>query len=247
MTRSSIGNACAMATVIRPSLEDADRLFAECNLFRGLSKTERLALASRSQVREYAAGETIFLMGSSGNSMMAVLRGTVRISIPSADGKEIVLAILHPGEVFGEIALLDGKERTADAKAMSACKLEILERREVLSFFERNPLAWPKLVEILCERLRQTDQQFAEVALLQLPARLAKALLRFVDVQANSQLEGSKGEVELSQREIGNIVGATRESVNKCLRDWQRLGIIRIEEKAIVIANRAALEELTES
>lgn len=236
-----------MAAVIRPSLEDAGRLFAECNLFRGLSKTERLALASRSQVREYAAGETIFLMGSSGNSMMAVLRGTVRISIPSADGKEIVLAILHPGEVFGEIALLDGKERTADAKAMSACKLAILERREVLSFFERNPLAWPKLVEILCERLRQTDQQFAEVALLQLPARLAKALLRFVDVQANSQLEGSKDEVELSQREIGNIVGATRESVNKCLRDWQRLDIIRIEENVIVIANRAALEELTES
>jgi CRP-like cAMP-binding protein len=235
-----------MAAVIRSS-EDAGRLFTECNLFRGLSKIERLALASRSQVREYTAGETIFLMGSSGNSMMAVLRGAVKISIPSADGKEIILAILQQGEVFGEIALLDGKERTADAKAMSACKLAILERQEVLKYFERNPQAWPKLVEILCERLRQTDQQFAEVALLQLPARLAKALLRFVDVQAASQLEGSKGEVELSQRELGNIVGATRESVNKCLHDWQRLGIIRIEENVIVIANRAALEKLTES
>lgn len=247
MTQSSIGNACARAAVIRPSLEDAARLFAECNLFRGLSKAERLALAIRSQVREYKAGETIFLKGSSGNSMMAVLHGAVRISIPSADGKEIVLAILQQGELFGEIALLDGKERSADAKAMSACKLAILERWDVLKFFERNPLAWPKLVEILCGRLRQTDQQFAEVALLQLPARLAKALLRFVDVEGDSQVDGSKGEVDLSQRELGNIVGVTRESVNKCLRDWQRLGIIRIEENRIVIANRAALEELTES
>src|SRR5262245_11428143 len=184
-------------------------------------------------------------MGSPGDSMMAVLSGSVRISVPSPDGKEIVLAILQQKEVFGEIALLDGKERTADAKAMTASSLAILERREVLSFLERHPHVWPKIVEVLCSRLRNTDQHIAELALLELPARLAKALLRLA--QSDDQpAEGRTAQVQLSQRELGNICGATRESVNKCLRDWQRRGIVRIEESLITLANRTALEELAE-
>src|SRR5499433_4145015 len=134
----------------RMPIEDARRLLGECFLFRELEAEERGALFGRIRVRTCAAGESIFLMGSPGDSMMAVLSGSVRISVPSPDGKEIVLAILQPKEVFGEIALLDGKERTADARAMSACTLAILERREVLSFLQRYPHVWPKIVEVLC-------------------------------------------------------------------------------------------------
>src|SRR3954471_6913342 len=130
------------------SLEDARIVFGECVLFRGLSPDERSALISRAQLRKFSPNDTIFLMGSPGDSMMAVLNGSVRISVPSPEGKEIVLAILQPKEVFGEIALLDGKERTADARAMSACTLAVLERREVLSFLQRYPHAWPKIVEV---------------------------------------------------------------------------------------------------
>ena len=226
--------------------DDARRLLGECYLFRELEAQERNLLFGRVRVRNYAAGETIFLMGSPGDSMMAVLSGSVRISVPSPEGKEIVLAILQPKEVFGEIALLDGKERTADARAMTACSLAILERREVLSFLERHPHIWPKLVEVLCSRLRNTDQQIAELALLELPARLAKALLRLA--QADDQPVNARAtlQVQLSQRELGNICGATRESVNKCLRGWQRRGIVRIEESLITVSNRTALEELAE-
>jgi CRP/FNR family transcriptional regulator, cyclic AMP receptor protein len=166
--------------------------------------------------------------------------------VPSPEGKEIVLAILQPKEVFGEIALLDGKERTADARAMTACSLAILERREVLSFLARHAHVWPKLVEVLCSRLRNTDQHIAELALLELPARLANALLRL----ANAEQQASSGraalQIQLSQRELGNICGATRESINKCLRAWQRRGIVQIEESLITVANRTALEELAE-
>ena len=81
--------------------------------------------------------------------MMAVLSSTVRISVPSPDGREIVLAMLHAGDVFGEIALLDGKERTADAKAITSCHLIVLERRDVLTFLDRHPKIWPKLLEVL--------------------------------------------------------------------------------------------------
>ena len=235
-----------MAPLHLKSLEDGRQLFANCSLFRGLQDNERANLANRARIKDFAAGETIFLMGSAGNSMMAVLSGTVRISIPSPEGREIVLAILHPGEVFGEIALLDGKERTADAKAVTPCSLAVLTRHDVLTFLERTPTSWPKLVEVLCERLRRTDQQIAEVALLQLPARLAKALLRIAADEPLRKGDEFKRKVRLSQRELGNFVGATRESVNKCLAEWQRSGIIRIEDNVITIVHRAALESLAE-
>src|SRR6266571_7560131 len=189
-------------------LEDARRQVANCVLFRGLVTGERDAVVARARVRHFAAGETIFLMGSPGGSMMAVLSGTVRISVPSPEGREIVLAILQKGEVFGEIALLDGKERTADARAMTASDLAILERRDVFAFLERQPNAWPRLVEVLCERLRATDQHIAEVALLQLPVRLAKALLRIADAEAPAALGQPAVKLQLSQRELGNLVGA---------------------------------------
>jgi len=224
----------------RSTLEEARRLLAQCSLFRGLTPDERHGLVARAHLRRLDTGETIFLMDSPGDAMMAILEGHVRISVPSPEGKEIVLAILHPGEVFGEIALLDGKGRTADARAMSRCNIAVLDRRDVLSFFERQPNAWPKLVEVLCDRLRRTDQHLAEMALLEIPLRLAKTLLRLLAEDAGAD------KIALSQRELGNIVGASRESVNKCLNEWQRRGIVTIEDNFITIANRKVLEQMAD-
>jgi CRP-like cAMP-binding protein len=224
-----------MDTPTRRPADDARRLLANCFLFQGLGPEERDQLVARAHIRRFGAGETIFHMGAPGSSMMAVLSGQVRISISSPEGKELLLAIIHPGEVFGEIALLDGKERSADAIAMQACSLAVLERRDVLVFLDRNGGAWARIVEVLCERFRENTQHAAEVSLLQLPARLSKALLRM-------ESEGPSGGKALSQRELGNLVGAARESVNKCLNEWQRRGIIRLDDNAIAILDRTALE-----
>jgi len=233
-----------MHTAERTASELARRMLGECVLFKGLSPDERADLVARARMRAYSAGETIFLMGSTGDSMMAVLDGNIRISVPSPEGKEIVLAIIQPGEVFGEIALLDGKERTAEATAMSDCTLAVLERRDVLSFLDAHPSGWPRLVDLLCGRLRHSDRQIAEMAFLQLPVRLAKALLRMADMAAGLAGARAGARIRLTQRELGNIVGMTRESVNKCLREWQRKGVIRIEDNAIVIVQRDALEQV---
>ena len=235
-----------MAQIPRSSLEEARRSLGQCVLFRGLVAVERDALLARARLRRFEAGETIFLMGSPGDSMMAVLSGNVRISVPSADGREIVLAILYENEVFGEIAMLDGKERTADARALTPCSLAILERRDVLAFLERQPSVWLRFVEVLCERLRTTDQHIAEVALLQLPARLAKVLLRMASLHRMANSGRPDASVEISQRELGNFVGAARESVNKCLREWQPAGIVQIESSLITIEDRQTLEQLAE-
>ena len=230
----------------RSTQEEARRLLGDCTLFRGLSADERKVLVARARVRAFSTGDVIFLMGSPGDSMMAVLNGSVRISVPSPEGKEIVLAIMHPGDVFGEIALLDGKGRTADAKAMSACSLAILERRDVLAFFDDHPGTWLSLVQVLCQRLRFSTEQLAEVALLDLPVRLAKTLLRLIAVDQDGQPARPAPQIRLSQRELGNIVGATRESINKCLREWQHSGMVKMEDNLITIRNRSALKKLAE-
>ena len=226
-------------------LKRARQLLGNCVLFSGLSADERAAVVARARIRSVDAEKTIFAIGSPGDQMMALLRGTVRISVPSFEGRELLLAIIRPGEVFGELAVLDGKERSADAVAESPCTLAILDRHDILSFFERNPSAWPKLVKVLCQRLRHTDQVFAEVALLQLPAKLAKSMLRLLDLD-RTLAPRKRPVIHYSQRELANMVGGTRESVNRCLRNWQRNGIVRITEGSIIVTNRPALEQMAE-
>jgi two-component system, sensor histidine kinase len=142
------------------------QLFSECVLFRNLERREKEALFARVRIRDFAASETIFVIGSPGDSMMIVLRGTVQIGVTSPKGQPHVLAILSPGEIFGEIALLDGRARSADAIAITACSLAIVDRHDYLAFLEENPGAWQNIVSVLCERLRKTDGHVAEIALL---------------------------------------------------------------------------------
>jgi CRP/FNR family cyclic AMP-dependent transcriptional regulator len=216
----------------------------QSGLFRQFNDGERDALFARGRTHEYAANENIFLMGTPGDDMVAVVSGTIRISMPSPDGKEVVLAILGPGEICGEIALLDGKERSADANAVTECSVVVLERRDVLAFLAKYPDAWTKLIDVLCARMRTADHQMAGFAMTPLPVRLAKVLLRLTS--PGHAADGRGGEcIRLSQRELGNMIGATRESVNKHLRAWQRKGCVRIADRRIVITDRARLEELT--
>jgi len=222
------------------------RLLAGGELFRGLSADQRVNLVARARVRTFASGETIFLMGSLGDAIMAVLTGAVRISVPSAEGKEITLAIMQPGDFFGELALLDGRARSADAKAVTACSLAVLERRDVMAFFDRNPSALLSLVLVLCRRLRTLTERTAEVALLDLPTRLAKTLLRLAGIDQDEQPAHPPIKITQSQRELGNIVGATRESINKCLREWQQSGVIKSGNNTIAIMDLGALKRLAE-
>ncbi len=207
-------------------------------LLRELEPATRRRIVGYARTRRFKAGETIFLKGSAGTGMMAVLRGEVRISAPSRQGKEIVLNVIVPGEVFGEIALLDGGERTADATAISDCELLVLERRDVLGFLATNPKACLKLLETVCRRLRRTTEQVEDIAFLQLPHRMAKVLVR------RTRADGEA--VKLSQRELANLVGGTRESMNKYLGEWKRDTLIAIEEGAIRVLDRAALEAIAE-
>src|SRR6266581_7591617 len=123
-------------------------------------------------------GATLFSKGDPGNSLYAVISGTVKMSISSPDGRNAILNLVGPGEVFGEIALLDARARSADAIANSNCELFVIDRREFIPFVKEQPTLAMKFIELLCERLRVTSDQVEQIILQNLPGRLASALLR---------------------------------------------------------------------
>jgi len=210
-------------------------------LFAPLGDDEIDAILAHAMVTRYAEGDQIFAKGDPGNSMMAVLKGRIMISAPSTDGRQVVLTVFRDGDVFGEIALLDGKERTADATAMADCELLVVPRRELLSLLERRPEICISLLVVLCERLRRTNEQVEDLAFLDLEARIAKVLVRLAEENGESGAPARPVGVKISQRALGELVGGSRESVNKHLQDWKRSGIIDLGKGAIMIRDLKAL------
>ncbi len=194
-------------------------------------------LSSYATTRAVYRGDTIFDKGDPGNSLYAVCAGTVKISVPSADGKDAVFNLVGEGEIFGEIALLDGRPRTADATAMTDCELMVIERRDFLDLVRSQPEIALKLMEVLCARLRHTSEQVEDVLFLDLPGRLAKTLLQLTESSKVSQAR----RVTITQREIGQMIGMSRESTNKQLRDWEDRNWVRLERGGIVVLKPDAL------
>ncbi len=201
-------------------------------LFRDLPAPAVERLGSYMKTRKVSRGSTIFSKGDPGSGLMGVLAGSVKVSVASPEGKDIVLNVFREGDVFGEIALLDGRPRTADATAMSDCELAVIERRDFIPFLTSNPDVSLKLIEILCSRLRHTSEQVQDVTFLNLPARLAKTLL---ELTAEKESAEPKRKVAITQREISQMIGKSRESTNKQLRAWAKRGWVRLERGGVTI------------
>jgi CRP/FNR family cyclic AMP-dependent transcriptional regulator len=217
-----------------PAERTRDRLSLLRNhpLFQDLPGSVIEHLGSYMKTRKVPRGATIFTKGDPGTGLMGVLTGSVKVSVASAEGKDIVLNIFREGEVFGEIALLDGRPRTADATAMSDCELIIIERRDFVPFLSGHPDVTIKFIEILCSRLRRTSEQVQDVTFLNLPTRLAKALLQLT----SSDQGGAPGrKVAITQREISQMIGRSRESTNKQLRAWVKRGWVRLERGGVSV------------
>jgi CRP/FNR family transcriptional regulator, cyclic AMP receptor protein len=143
-----------------------------------------------------------------------------------------VFNVLGKGAIFGEIALLDGNPRTADATAVTDCELFVIERRDFLPMMREEPDIALRIIEILCSKLRRTTEQAEEVMFLDLPIRLARALLRLVGADTAGMRERK---ITITQKDLGNIIGMTRESTNKQLRIWKGKKWVRLERNAVVI------------
>lgn len=223
-------------------------ILGEHFLLRHLPPEDLARLEAFATTRRFKANQPVFMKGDPASGMMAVLKGRVRISSYSADGREVVLNVINPGEVFGEIALIDGGERTADASAMEETELLVLERRDFLPFLERNPELCIKLLKVMCQRLRQTSEQLEDFSFLDLRTRLAKRLLDLVRSHGETEADGAtRIDLTLSQRVLGAMMGTSREAVNKQLRAWEGEGVIRLKRGSITILDPERLELIVEA
>jgi CRP/FNR family transcriptional regulator, cyclic AMP receptor protein len=200
-------------------------------LFEKLTPQHIDRLSTFIVTRSVKRGTNIFAKGDPGSSLCAIGAGTVRISVPSADGKDAVFNVLGKGDIFGEIALLDGHPRTADATAVTDCELFVIEGRDFLPLMREEKEIAFRIIEILCSKLRRTTQQAEEVMFLDLPGRLAKALMR---LEADTACTGER-KITITQKDLGNIIGMSRESTNKQLRIWEDKKWVRLERNAVVI------------
>jgi CRP-like cAMP-binding protein len=189
-------------------------------------------------------GATIFSKGDAGNSLFAVISGTVKISSSSAEGRSAILNLIGSGEVFGEVALLDGLSRTTDAIVNSDCELFVIDRREFIPFVRSQPALAMKFIELLCARLRWTSEQVEQVILQDLPGRLASALIRLTEKHQRSPAGRT---ITITQQEISEMVGMSRESINKQLRAWASRKWVRLEHGAIVVLDAGSLQALAEA
>jgi CRP/FNR family cyclic AMP-dependent transcriptional regulator len=189
-------------------------------------------------------GTALFAKGDPGLSLYAVISGSVKMSISSADGRSAILNIIGPGEIFGEIALLDGGVRSSDAIANTNCELFVIDRREFIPFVRSQPALAMKFIELLCGRLRWTSDQVEQIILQNLPGRLASALIRLSE---KHKLEPAGRTIAITQQEISEMVGMTRESINKQLRAWAARSWVRLEHGAIVVLKDEPLRQLAEA
>jgi CRP-like cAMP-binding protein len=206
-------------------------------MFGSLMPNQIQQLSSRARMRRVQASTTLFVKGDPGTVLFAIVSGTVKISVPSVTGHEATFNVLHGGDIFGEIALLDGQKRSADAVTVTDCELMVIERSDFLRFILAEPKVVIKLIELLCTRLRLTSARMEELAFLDLSARLARLLLSLRDDNAVSD----QNRLAITQHKISEMLGTTRESVNKHLQVWARRKLISINRGCIVILAPEAL------
>jgi CRP/FNR family transcriptional regulator, cyclic AMP receptor protein len=214
-------------------------ILARYPMFSTLNPAEIERLAAYARLEHFSRGTMIFSKGDAGSALMAVVSGRVKICVPSADGKEIVFNLVNAGEVFGEIALLDGRPRTAHAIAMNDSEILVLDRREFVPFLRNNPDVALTLLAVLCARVRRTSEQVEDVLFLDLATRLAKLLLSLAEQTGSPRLR-------VTQKELGQMIGLSRESINKQLQVWAARGWLRIEKGGLVLVDPGALTKLGE-
>lgn len=211
-------------------------------LFRDLGADALNQLCRYAKKRTFKRGSTIFAKGDSGQSLFFIISGTVKIGVSSADGRGAIFNMVDAGEMFGEIAVLDGLARTADAIANSDSDLFVIDRKDFLSLLANQPVLATKLIELLCVRLRWISDHVEQVIFPALSGKLAKALIRLIDRPGAAPDK----KITITQQEIGEMLGMSRESVNKQLHEWADRKLVRLQRGSITVIDVDSLKGMAE-
>lgn len=219
------------------------RMLKRSPLFAALDDTLLGEVANLGRRRSFAAEETVFLRGAPGDGLCGIVSGRVKVVTESPDGQERLLNLLLPGEVFGEIALLDGGPRTATAVALEATELVTIERRVFVALLERHPALAVRMLTLVCRRLRWMHELMEDAAFLPGPQRLAKRLLGLH--RAGQAMGGPDGAIRISQQELARFAGLSRQSVNQQLRQWESAGHVTLGRGVIRVEDAPALDRFS--
>ncbi|EAQ23497.1 MULTISPECIES: Crp/Fnr family transcriptional regulator [unclassified Roseovarius] len=197
---------------------------------------------------EFKRGQMIYTTGADDTSMMLITKGRVEISRSSLEGRRSILTHLGPGDMLGELAALDGGPRSADAVAATGVRGRVLARPQVLQLLQDHPDAAIDVIGMLCRRLRETSGMYTAHMLADGQARLARLLLHLSE-KWGEVLPGGKLRLaeRFSQSDLGDLVGLSRESVNRQIREWEQVGLIERQGQGIVLCDPAALAQAAET
>jgi CRP/FNR family transcriptional regulator len=210
-------------------------------LFGALGAESAAALRAASRPRRFPRGALIFSEGDDGDSLYVVVEGKVKVFRTATDGRENMLAVLGPGEMFGELSLFDPGPRTATVAAITDCHLTSVAHESLRPWLTGRPELSEQLLQALARRLRRTNEQMADLVFSDVPGRVAKALLDLADRFGTPDGEGVRVTHDLTQEELAQLVGASRETVNKALSEFASRGWLRLDGRAVVLLDQERL------
>jgi len=224
------------------SVSSPQKLLNKIPLFNSLSDSDLESLSESVRLQSLKKGQTLFRKGDEGSSLYIIQQGTIKIVLPSRLGDEVIVTMFSEGDFFGEMALFDGKPRSADALAMEPSKIYVLSRNDFLLFLQSNINAMKSILSQLTNRLRNTDDFLESTCFLSVSARLAKKLLDLAQSYGQNDGDGVYIDLNLTQKEIGDMIGSTRESINKELKILRDKGLITMQENKIQIVDMTRLK-----
>jgi CRP/FNR family transcriptional regulator, cyclic AMP receptor protein len=206
-------------------------------LFSGLDRNEVQRFGELTRERSYPRGSVILFEDDPGDSLFIVRSGRVKVVLIGEDGREVILGVLSVGEHFGELSLIDDRPRSAHVIAMEDSNLLVLRRDDFRARVESSPsVAWSLLTE-LSRRLRRADDKIGGLVLLDVPGRIARLLLELSDESGSPVIERA-----LTHQTIAQMIGASRETVSRAMKEFQDSGWITVDHRRIAVADRKALE-----
>jgi CRP/FNR family transcriptional regulator, cyclic AMP receptor protein len=214
---------------------DVTGILRETSLLRSLPEQDLKALAAISRLRSFRRGQVVFTRGDPGDSVIVVVSGRVKITARSADGGELTLAIIQPGDLTGELGVVDGGPRSADAETLEDSQLLLIPRDAVRDVCARVPSAGQALTNSIAAICRRLTDVTADLVFLDLPRRVAKILL------GQPKTDDGTIRFRMSQEELAHQAGSTRQSVNAALRGFERRGWIEMHDRAVIVKQPAAL------
>ena len=212
-----------------------DDVLAAAGLFRGVGPEAAEALTQSLTESEYSRGETVFVEGEQGDTLFIVLTGKVKIGRRAADGRENMLSVMGPSDMFGELSLFDPGPRTATATVLTDARLASLAHSSLRPWLNDRPEIAEQLLRVLARRLRRTNDALADLIFTDVPGRVAKALLGLAERFGTQEGDGVRVHHDLTQEELAQLVGASRETVNKALADFSSRGWMRVDSRAVTI------------